>query len=87
MQCFQIKVLFNTPTGTYTCEAFNDAGESFSSCTLVVQVPGETPTVPQYVAFPASLTVTAQEPAVFTAELDKVPYLLFPEIIIVLRKI
>lgn len=56
----------------YTCEAFNDAGESFSSCTLVVQVPGEAPAAPQYTGFPASATVNGTEPAVFTAELDKV---------------
>ena len=28
--------IFPEDSGCYTCEAFNDAGESFSSCTLVV---------------------------------------------------
>jgi hypothetical protein len=31
-----IAEIFPEDSGTYTCEAFNDAGESFSSCTLVV---------------------------------------------------
>lgn len=68
-----IAEIFPEDAGTYTCEAFNDAGESFSSCSVVVRVPGEAPPAPHYVAFPASLTVNATEPAVFTAELDKPP--------------
>ena len=32
----QIAEIFPEDCGTYTCEAFNDAGESFSSCTLNV---------------------------------------------------
>lgn len=32
-----IAEIFPEDSGTYTCEAFNDAGESFSSCTIVVQ--------------------------------------------------
>jgi hypothetical protein len=31
-----IAEIFPEDSGTYTCEAFNDAGESFSSCTLIV---------------------------------------------------
>jgi len=31
-----IAEIFPEDSGTYTCEAFNDAGESFSSCTLSV---------------------------------------------------
>lgn len=31
-----IAEIFPEDSGTYTCEAFNDAGESFSSCTLNV---------------------------------------------------
>ena len=32
----QIAEIFPEDCGTYTCEAFNDIGESFSSCTLNV---------------------------------------------------
>lgn len=31
-----ITEIFPEDSGTYTCEAFNDAGEAFSSCTLIV---------------------------------------------------
>jgi len=31
-----IAEIFPEDSGTYTCEAFNNAGESFSSCTLNV---------------------------------------------------
>jgi len=31
-----IAEIFPEDSGTYTCEAFNDAGESYSSCTLSV---------------------------------------------------
>lgn len=35
---YQLKIaeIFPEDAGTYTCEAFNDSGESFSSCTLYV---------------------------------------------------
>ncbi len=32
----KISEIFPEDSGTYTCESFNDAGEAFSSCTLVV---------------------------------------------------
>jgi len=32
----KIAEIFPEDSGTYTCEVFNDAGEAFSSCTLVV---------------------------------------------------
>lgn len=32
----KIAEIFPEDSGTYTCEAFNDAGESFSSCSIVV---------------------------------------------------
>lgn len=31
-----IAEIFPEDSGVYTCEAFNDAGESFSSCTIIV---------------------------------------------------
>ena len=36
MYTLKIAEIFPEDSGCYTCEAFNDAGESFSSCTLVV---------------------------------------------------
>ncbi|KAI5639983.1 immunoglobulin i-set domain-containing protein [Phthorimaea operculella] len=68
-----IAEIFPEDAGVYTCEVFNDAGESFSSCSLFVNVPGEVTAAPQYTAYPASVTVNAQEPATFFAELDKPP--------------
>lgn len=32
----EISEIFPEDSGIYTCEAFNDAGEAFSSCTLIV---------------------------------------------------
>lgn len=64
----QIAEIFPEDSGTYTCEAFNDAGESFSSCTLNVIVPGEQPKAPVYKTFPTSTTVFVGESAQFTAE-------------------
>ena len=31
-----IHEIFPEDSGVYTCEAFNDVGESFSSCTIIV---------------------------------------------------
>ena len=36
-----IHEIFPEDAGSYTCEAFNDVGECFSTCSLVVDVPGE----------------------------------------------
>ena len=36
-----IQEIFPEDAGSYTCEAFNEVGECFSTCSLVVEVPGE----------------------------------------------
>ncbi|XP_025833492.1 twitchin isoform X4 [Agrilus planipennis] len=69
----QIAEIFPEDSGAYTCEAFNDAGESFSSCTLVVVVPGEQPKSPVFKTFPLSATVAEGESATFTAEMEDDP--------------
>lgn len=69
----QIAEIFPEDSGAYTCEAFNDAGESFSSCTLNVMVPGEQPKSPVFKTFPTSATVNEGESASFQAETEDVP--------------
>ena len=68
-----ITEIFPEDAGTYTCEAFNDIGECFSSCSLMVDVPGETRSAPDFVKFPASLTVQRSAAATFEAELNCSP--------------
>jgi len=68
-----ISEIFPEDSGTYTCEAFNDVGECFSTCTLVVEVPGEEVFAPQFVKFPSSLTVERGAAASFEAELKAAP--------------
>lgn len=65
-----IAEIFPEDSGAYTCEAFNDAGESFSSCTLNVVVPGEQPKSPVFKTFPLSATVAEGETASFQAETE-----------------
>lgn len=65
-----IAEIFPEDSGAYTCEAFNDAGESFSSCTLTVVVPGEQPKSPVFKTFPLSATVAEGETASFQAETE-----------------
>ncbi len=52
----EIHEIFPEDAGTYTCEAFNDVGECFSSCTLVVDEgegqPEEERNRPQFRSFP-----------------------------------
>ena len=46
-----IHEIFPEDAGSYTCEAFNDVGECFSTCSLVVDVPGEEVTFIKSVSF------------------------------------
>lgn len=66
----QIAEIFPEDGGTYTCEAFNDAGESFSTCTINVTVPGDDPKLPNFAKFPISVSVSEGENAQFECELD-----------------
>lgn len=68
-----IAEIFPEDSGAYTCEAFNDSGESFSSCTLNVLVPGEQPKSPVFKTFPLSATVSEGETATFEAETEDEP--------------
>ncbi|XP_037949812.1 myosin light chain kinase, smooth muscle-like [Teleopsis dalmanni] len=64
----QIAEIFPEDCGTYTCEAFNDAGESFSTCTINVLVPGEEPKQPSFTKYPSSVTVQESETCKFVCE-------------------
>ena len=48
-------------------------GECFTSCTLVVDVPGEDAPTPAFKTFPTSLTVERNGTASFNAELTQSP--------------
>jgi len=69
----EIQEIFPEDAGTYTCEAFNDVGECFSTCSMIVVVPGDPPSsTPGFRTFPASLTLDRGLKATFTADLDKI---------------
>lgn len=68
----EIQEIFPEDGGTYTCEAFNDVGECFSTCSLIVVVPGEPQNqAPNFKTYPKSLTLDRGLKASFEAELDK----------------
>ncbi|XP_018789320.1 PREDICTED: twitchin isoform X17 [Bactrocera latifrons] len=69
----QIAEIFPEDGGTYTCEAFNDVGESFSTCTINVLVPGEEPKQPIFIKFPSSVTVPVGERCDFVCETQVEP--------------
>lgn len=68
-----IAEIFPEDAGAYTCEAFNDAGESYSSCTVNVNIPGEPTKAPVFKTFPISATVAEGEVASFEAETEEEP--------------
>jgi len=69
----EISEVFPEDEGTYTCEAFNDVGECFTTCSMFVEVPGDPqPPVgsPKLKSYPKSLTVNRGDSAAFVAELE-----------------
>ena len=69
----EIQEIFPEDCGTYTCEAFNDVGECYTTCTLVVDVPGEDLPQPTFKTYPKSMTVDKNGSATFVAELSQTP--------------
>jgi len=69
----KIAEIFPEDAGTYTCEVFNDVGEAFSTCTLLVVVPTEEVKSPTFKVFPQSTTMAQGQLVVFNCEADKTP--------------
>ena len=69
----QIAEIFPEDSGTYTCEAFNNVGECFSTCTLNVLVPEETFVLPYFADLPKSATVVENSAAEFKVTLKEEP--------------
>ncbi|XP_050099309.1 twitchin isoform X9 [Anopheles aquasalis] len=68
-----IAEIFPEDAGTYTCEAFNKGGESFSSCTISVLAPEDQKEKATFAKFPASLSVLDGAKAVFSCETYEPP--------------
>ncbi|XP_058467261.1 twitchin isoform X5 [Malaya genurostris] len=68
-----IPEIFPEDAGTYTCEAFNKGGESFSSCTITVLAQGDDKEHSTFAKFPISLSVLDGAKAVFSCQTYEAP--------------
>lgn len=63
-----IAEVFPEDAGIYTCEAFNNAGEAFTTCTILVTDQNNEPKGPLIETFPRSLTTAIGSKATFNVE-------------------